>query len=159
MIMAVKQTQIPDKTIENLLSEANEEVLTKKRGEKILVELPVIDLEKLSVMSKEQLVILVERMACQCGLVAIMTDEQTAQAMLDTLAQTALKPIIMGIGLKADIQSRMNAIDKWMDRKKGRPAQSMEVSRKIDILDLIEEAGRQEKSATQLIDVTPVQIG
>ena len=87
-----------------------------------------VELSRLDSMSREELIDLVKRMACQCGLSAAMTDEETAQAMLDTLAETALKPIVMGINVKADIQSRMNAIDKWLDRKKGKPVQSLDMN-------------------------------
>lgn len=76
-------------------------------------------------MPASELRALVKRMACQCGLVANMSEEETAQAMLDTLAHTALKPIAAGLNMRADIQSRMAAIDKWLDRTRGKPVQSI----------------------------------
>ncbi len=84
------------------------------------------DLSQLDDMTAEELRALVERMARQCGLVAMMTKEETAQAMRDVLAETALRPLIPGINLKADIQNRMNAIDKWLDRAEGRAKQQIE---------------------------------
>lgn len=81
-----------------------------------------VDLGKLS---KQELIALCERMARQCGLVAGMTDEETAQAMLDMLAHTALKPIAVGLNMRADIQARLAAIDKWLDRKQGKPLQQI----------------------------------
>ncbi len=85
--------------------------------------LGVEDMAKLDSMSREELIVLVERMARQCGAVACKTEAETAQAMLDTLAHTALMPIVSGLTMKADIQSRLSAIDKWLDRTKGKPAQ------------------------------------
>lgn len=72
-------------------------------------------------MSREELIALVRRFACQCGLVATMSDDETAQAMLDILAETALKPVLHGTSMKADIASRLTAVERWLDRKKGKP--------------------------------------
>ncbi len=72
-------------------------------------------------MSREQLIALCRRFACQCGMVATMSDEETAQAMLDILAETALKPVLFGTSMKADITSRLTAVERWLDRKKGKP--------------------------------------
>lgn len=84
-------------------------------------------------MSKEELVVLVGRMARQCGLVANMSKEETVQAMLDVLAHTALRDISPGINMRADIQSRIAAIDKWLDRERGKPAQYIEEKKTIDM--------------------------
>lgn len=83
------------------------------------------DLARLEGMTREELLALAKRMACQCGLVAAMTKDETAQAMKDVLAETALRSIVPGTGMKADIQSRMQAIDKWLDREEGKPAQTV----------------------------------
>lgn len=83
-----------------------------------------VNLTRLDSMSREELIALCKRFARQCGMVAAMTKEETAQAMLDTLAHTALKPIVSGVNMKADIQSRMTAIDKWLDRERGKPMQT-----------------------------------
>ncbi len=91
-------------------------------------------LAKLDDMSRGELIALIERMARQCGMVAGMTDEQTAQAMLDTLAHTALMPIVPGLSMKADIQSRLSAIDKWLDRTKGKPVQAINQTSTIAML-------------------------
>lgn len=85
------------------------------------IALTASELSKLEGMTHSELVALVRRLTCQCGLAATMTDEETAQAMLDTLADTALKPVIHGTSMKADITARMTAIEKWMDRKRGKP--------------------------------------
>lgn len=84
------------------------------------------NLTRLDEMSREELIALVERMARQCGMVASMTKEETAQAMRDVLAETALRPIVAGLNMKADIMSRMAAIDKWLDRAEGKAKQSIE---------------------------------
>lgn len=78
---------------------------------------------RLAVMTQKQLITLVRRMACQCGIAALMSREEIGQAMRDTLAETALKPIVPGLNMKADIQSRLAAIDKWLDRDEGKPMQ------------------------------------
>lgn len=85
-----------------------------------------IDLGLIDAMEIDELRTLCKRMALQCGLIARMTREETAQAMLDTLAETALKPIVMGLNMKADIQSRLTAIDKWLDRTEGKATQRIE---------------------------------
>lgn len=84
------------------------------------------DLSRLDSMSREELLALVQRMARQCGLAACRTKEEIAEAMLDVLAETALKPLVMGSSMKADIQSRMQAIDRWLDRDRGKPAQTVQ---------------------------------
>ncbi len=84
------------------------------------------DLSVVEGKTHAELLALVHRMACQCGYVAAMSEEETAQAMLDTLANTALKPIVQGVNMKADIASRMAAIDKWLDRTKGKSVQRIE---------------------------------
>lgn len=91
----------------------------------------VVDISGVETLDKPALLLLVARMARQCGLVAGMTKEETAQAMLDTLANTALRPIVAGLNMKADIQARMAAIDKWLDRERGKPAQSQAIELKV----------------------------
>lgn len=119
----------------------------------ILPESP--DIPRLDTLSREELIALVERMARQCGMVAAMSDAETAQAMLDELAHTALKPIVAGVNMKADIQSRMNAIDKWLDRKQGKPQQSVTVTEKKQI-QLIIECGISPQATYETIDSIPV---
>lgn len=114
-------------------------------------EITPSELSRLESMSNADLIDLVKRMACQCGLVASMSDEETAQAMLYTLAETALKPIVMGPNVKADIQSRMNAIDKWLDRKKGKPVQSLDMNVKDDRMNKM-DIDRLIRLAAQLDD-------
>lgn len=92
---------------------------------------PVIEVYKLNQleqMPRNQLISLVQRMYAMCGYLPSMTDEQTAQAMLDSLASIALKPIGVSTNMRADIQSRLTAIEKWLDRTQGKPAQSLAVT-------------------------------
>lgn len=77
--------------------------------------------DAIDLMTHDELKTLVRRLLCQCGAVARMTDEETAQAMLDVLAETALKPVIHGTSMKADITARLTAVERWLDRKKGKP--------------------------------------
>ncbi len=79
------------------------------------------DIAKLGEMTHDELKTLCRRLICQCGYAATMTDEETAQAMLDVLAETALKPVLHGTSMKADITSRLTAVERWLDRKKGKP--------------------------------------
>lgn len=91
-------------------------------------------LQRLEDMSRIELMGLIERMARQCGMVAAMSEAETAQAMLDTLAHTALMPISPSINMKADIQCRLSAIDKWLDRKQGKPVQAINQTSTIAML-------------------------
>lgn len=125
------------------------------------------ELASLESLSNAELIGLVQRMACQCGLNALMSDEETAQAMLDTLAETALKPIVMNANVKADIQSRMNAIDKWLDRKHGKPAQTLKMDASVAVkASILPPEGAKQRIAViqeeirrrSMIDVTPVKL-
>ena len=100
--------------------------------------LPTLSLSELITMPRPALEALTRRLLCQCGEAATMTEEETAQAALDILAETFLKPITMGMNVKADINSRMAAIDKWLDRKKGKPIQSLDMNVKDTRVDKME---------------------
>lgn len=69
---------------------------------------------------------LARRLLCQCGAVAFMSKEEKAEAMRDELARIALMPVIPSLNLKADIDSKMKAIDKWLDREEGKPVQAVD---------------------------------
>ena len=128
------QTEKPTKPLKALLDEANAQVLASEKKQAETPQSPQIDptaLEGLNALDRDQLLTLCRRMACQCGLVAMMTEEETAQAMLDVLADTALKPLNGG-NIKADITSRMNAIDKWLDRTKGKSPVSLNIGGQKD---------------------------
>lgn len=90
-----------------------------------------VEEDKLVGYTPKQLTTLVRRLLCELGTASLMTKEETAQAMLDTLANTALRPIVAGLNMKADIQARMAAIDKWLDRERGKPAQSQAIELKV----------------------------
>lgn len=125
-------------------------------GDKPAVEASnAAQMAKLGEMTKEELVALVERMGHQCGLVAMMTKEETAQAMRDVLAETALKPVVVGVHMKADIQNRMNAIDRWLDRAEGRAKQQIEHTGKDGEALSIRLLAVQERL---LKDVTPIVL-
>lgn len=125
------QDYTPD-PFKNYKPRQNPPQVTKGKKPDLLPSSPITERElaNLAGMSHDHLISLVMRMSAQCGLVASLTDDETAQAMLDTLANTALRPIAPGISLKADIQARMIAIDKWLDRKQGKAKQSIEVTEK-----------------------------
>src|SRR6185369_707220 len=97
------------------------------------------DISNLDTMSADDLRALCRRFACQCGIAASMTDEETAQAMLDVLAETALRPIALGAGIKADMRSRMEAISSWLDRKKGKPKQQIDTTVTIGLFEIVED--------------------
>jgi hypothetical protein len=114
------------------------------------------ELEKLDQMTKQELIALVRRFMCQCGLAATMTKDETAQAMRDVLAETALRPIVPGIAMKADISSRLSAIDKWLDRTEGKPMQPNSISTDDNTLSLAELIiGAHRMGKPKVIDVTP----
>lgn len=116
-----KQTEEETESLESLLVKANRQAQAKTA---ITAPVSTNDLDRLDNMSREELATLCRRFACQCGLVTTMTDEETAQAMLDILAETALKPVLYGTSMKADITSRLTAVERWLDRKKGKPVGS-----------------------------------
>lgn len=93
------------------------------------------NLSRLDAMSLAELKTLVRRLACQCGMVAGMSKEETAQAMMDELASIALRPGI-GTQLRSDINARIAAIDKWMDRSEGKPVQKQLIAAKIETRDM-----------------------
>ncbi len=82
---------------------------------------PIAEPIDLDALSREDLLALCRRYACQNGLAPLMTREETGQAMLDRLAQIALKPLENG--LRAELQAVLVAIDKWLDRERGKPMQ------------------------------------
>ncbi len=122
--MANLQTDPPSKTLKQMLDEANEEALAQKQTTPST--LSPHEATEIDAMPLEKLRELCKRMARQCGLVAAMSEEETAQAMLDTLAHTALKPIIAGLNMRADIDSRLKAVDKWLDRTQGKAIQRID---------------------------------
>ena len=74
---------------------------------------------ELGAYSQEELKTLVRRLLCQCGAVAMMTDDETAQAILDRFASEAIT---------GDIKQAITAGTAWFDRKKGKPAQSQAIT-------------------------------
>ena len=133
---------------------STEEELAKLKGDSDYpVTITEAEVQNLDTMTIDQLKTLVRRLVCQCGLAATMSKEETAQAMRDVLAETALRSIVPGLNMKADIKARMEAIDKWLDRNEGKPHQAVEVTTKIGIIDLVLECNRIEKE--NMLDVTP----
>lgn len=123
------------------------------------------EVARLDGMTRGELLTLVRRLACQFGLVAVMTKDETAQAMRDVLADTALRPIVAGLSMKADIQARLAAIDKWLDRSEGKARERVEITGNMAVTPdaalsaLIMEGIREKldkKRKQQLIDVTPL---
>lgn len=115
--MARSQSDPPTQAIEKLLEKANNEAFQPA------AQAPMIDLSSVDVMTADDLRVLAKRMACQCGLVASMTQEQTAQAMLDRMAEIALRPIVPGVRMMAQVKDCIGAINGWLDRVEGKPMQ------------------------------------
>lgn len=107
------------------------------------------DLSALEGLSKDELIALVGRMARQCGMVACMTEEETAQAMLDRLAHVALT---------AGVKDAVGAINAWLDRVQGRPTQRIEqrtLEVHVDIDARRQEArGKAEQLLTRLATIS-----
>lgn len=123
-----------------------------------------LTMEAIAAMPRAELVSLVQRMSAQCGYIPTLTQEQTAQAMLDTLAALALRPIVAGTDMRADINSRMTAIDKWLDRTRGKAVQTLQVDQRITHNTLAvhmtseqldREIARLRGDKPLMIDVTP----
>lgn len=93
----------------------------------------------------KELSALVMRSLAVYGAIAILTEEETAQAMLDVLAEIALRPVVPTANIKADIQSRLAAIDKWLDRTRGKPAQSI-LQANMDVKTVIEIVNYSQKT-------------
>lgn len=72
------------------------------------------ELSRLDSMSQADLIGLVQRMACQCGLVALMSEDEREQALFDVLATKGIKAM--------DVP----AIKEYFDRKKGKPIQGID---------------------------------
>lgn len=114
---------------------------TPRQNPKPVLDTP--DLSRIEHLSKPELISLVERMSRQCGLVASMTEEELAQAMMDKLAHTALS---------SNGKDTLNAIREWLDRVKGKPIQSVNVSEKKTISLVIECNGISTEPAYKTID-------
>lgn len=81
--------------------------------------LTIPSLDDCAKLSHADLLKLVERMACQCGLVAAMTDEQVYRAGMDRLAHLALTLP------KSEARHISTVFDRWADRYKGKPAMTV----------------------------------
>lgn len=81
--------------------------------------LSIPSLDDCALLSKEELLDLVRRMACQCGLIAAMTDEQVYRAGMDRLAHLALTLP------KSEARHISTVFDRWADRYKGKPAMTV----------------------------------
>jgi hypothetical protein len=62
--------------------------------------------------------------------IALMDKPIVAEAMRLELARIALSPLVAGMNIKADIQSKLAAIDKWLDRTEGKPTQTQVIETK-----------------------------
>ena len=99
-----------------------------------------IDLN-LDSMTLDDLKTLTRRLACQCGLVATMSEEETAQAMLDRLASIGLDN---RVGISA-VKEAISAITLWLDRVKGKPAQTIIQNTTITLEQLVLQSYSQPK--------------
>ena len=109
---------------------------------------PLTDAEvaNLESLSNAELISLVKRMACQCGLVANMSEKQIYQAGLDRLAKLFLTLP------ESEAKEIGNTFDKWCDRTKGKPKQSIDTTVTVGIIEIVAEV---ERRRNQVIDVTP----
>ena len=84
------------------------------------------EIKQIETLSHAELVEIVLRYARQCGLAPCQTPKQTAQAMRDELAAIALRPLVAGLNLRADIDNKIKAIEKWLDREEGKAIQRID---------------------------------
>ena len=93
-------------------------ILKQKQDEQethsIVLSILPSELSRLESMSQAELIGLVQRMACQCGLVVLMSDDEREQALFDVLATKGIKAM--------DVP----AIKEYFDRKKGKPIQGID---------------------------------
>ena len=94
--------KIPIDAGSNLINGAQQPIITPS------------ELSRLESMSNAQLIDMVKRMACQCGLVALMSEDEREQALFDVLATKGIKAM--------DVP----AIKEYFDRKKGKPIQGID---------------------------------
>lgn len=91
-----------------------------------------IEFEKIDAMTLEELKHAVKRFARLHGLVACMSEEETAQAMLDRLASIALRKDANGL-----VRDTTNAINSWLDRVKGKPVATINQNTTITLEQLV----------------------
>ena len=72
-------------------------------------DVPEVDIN-LDTITIDDMKTLARRLLCQCGRIAMMTDEETAQAILDRFASEAIT---------GDIKQAITAGTAWFDRKEG----------------------------------------
>lgn len=133
--MAKSQTEISDKSIECLLAEANAEA-TKPKIEPLGEEI-----NNLSTLSRNELETLTRRLLCQCGQAAMMSEDETAQAILDRFAAEAINP-------RTTSRDAATAGNGWLDRKQGKAVQRVE-SRNLHLIADLE--AEKEKARQQAI--------
>ncbi len=114
-----------------------------------LTSAEVLRLAGLGAEEREQAL---QRSYCAAGLIRLqlMSKEDRAQAMLDALAETALMPIVMGLNIRADIDNRMKAIDKWLDRERGKPSQAIMQTVNVNV--------KRQEAQEHLRQVDPARI-
>lgn len=88
--------------------------------------LTIPSLDDCAKLSHADLLKLVERMACQCGLVAAMTPVQSAQAVRDRLLAIVLKQ--SSNGEEKALRDIISAANSWLDRVEGRPKQVIDAN-------------------------------
>ncbi len=150
--MAKKQTDLPAKPLEEMLAEANAQALIDPNAcvtcghnpsHSPVLKLTPQDIDKLENMTREELLVLVKRMACQCGLVAIMTPEEIDQAHMDRLASDGIQ--------SKDARHALGAIRERFDRRIGRPMQTVHQTVSLSVASMLDDALRRRRLGNQVI--------
>lgn len=104
----------------------------------------VQELPSLDSLSREELIALIKRVSGAMGWVCSMTQEETAQAMLDKLALEAL-------GRTAQAKDCISAINAWLDRTQGKAVQRMELKAQVATFDADRHRLEVEKQAEDML--------
>lgn len=103
------------------------------------------EVDQISAIPSESLRTLVLRILSQQGLITCMSEEQTAQAILDRLASFALTH---------EAKEAITAGREWFDRKQGKPMQKQQtIITQTTLAELVELS--MQKTST-MIDATPL---
>lgn len=121
-----------------------------KAPQPALEAITAAELEHLQGMSREELIALIKRLARQCGLVAAMTPKETAQAIIDRLAEIVLQR--PRNGEERALRDIISACNSWLDRVEGRPKQTIEANVNMSYAALLDEINDKRD---KIIDITP----
>ena len=135
-------------------------VPTGKNSENIHVDVNPIDLTNLLDMPRHELQKLLQRVSQAGWGYGKLTGKELLETALKTKdeAYEALKLTALTLAINASDWREFNALATfWAEREKGKPSQSVDVTGKIGIVQIVLEAAKQRKSL--LVDSSPILDG